>query len=113
MTKASRALIIAALALALVVTTGCGGGSTAPTGGPGPGPGPSSGKLTKENVDKISADKTTDKEVTDLLGAPSDSTEVEIPVVGKVKQSVYKDGNKVLTLQFKDGKVMSKVAVGF
>jgi hypothetical protein len=85
------------------------------------------GKITKANADKINTGMS-EKEVTDILGPPTDSAEVKIPEMpglpgGEVpgipkmpagaKNSVWKDGNKVITVTFLDGKVTAKVASGF
>jgi hypothetical protein len=88
-------------------------------------------KITKANADKI-ATGMTEKEVSDILGGPSETSEVEMPDMGamlggmaggkmpgmpatpkKAKQSVWKDGDKAIAVTFLDGKVVQKTATGF
>jgi hypothetical protein len=95
------ALLAVAAGLCLAAP-GCSGGS----------------KVSKENADKINVGMS-EKEVTDLLGSPAESAEVEVPDVGaalggqvqmkKAKQSTWKDGNKVIAVTFLDSKVSAKV----
>lgn len=89
------------------------------------------GKLTSANVDKVSVGMSED-DVTAILGAPNDSAEVDLPDLGgmmggmgagdmggllktpkKAKQSTWRDGSKSVTINFVDGKVTGKAAVGF
>jgi hypothetical protein len=73
--------ILCVLALC-VFLVGCGGGS---------------GKITKENCEKIKTDMT-EKEVTDLLGSGET----------KDKKTTWKSGNNTIEVTWKDGKVESK-----
>ncbi len=81
------------------VLAGCGGG----------------GGLTKENYDKVTNGMSPD-EVKGILGEPTEKQSVSGALgglTGDVSQWVYKEGDdKVITIQFKDGKVVSKVATG-
>jgi hypothetical protein len=91
-------------------------------------------KITKENADKIKVGMS-EKEVTDLLGSPTESEEVELPDLGamfggmpglpageaapvpkmpkKAKKSVWKEGDKTIAVVFLDGKVNNKETTGF
>jgi hypothetical protein len=113
MASCSLAIRVGVLMLALGLClglSGCGGG-----------------KITKANADKINTGMS-EKEVADILGPPTDSAEVKLPEMpgglgGDVpgmpkmpagaKNSVWKDGNKVITVTFLDGKVTAKVSSGF
>jgi hypothetical protein len=107
-----RGAVILAAALCLVLA-GCGS------------------KITKENADKIKPGMT-EKEVSDILGAPTESAEANLPDVGKGagvpgmpempqgmpaapkggKSAVWKDGNRVIGIIFVDGKVNAKTTSG-
>jgi len=84
------------------------------------------GQITKGSFDKISTGMT-EQQVTDILGSPTESAEVNMPdfaslVPGKkpaampdmpkLKQAIWKGGNKVITVQFLNGKVANKGAFG-
>jgi hypothetical protein len=99
--------VLVGLVLCLVLS-GCGGS-----------------KVTKENADKITTGMS-EQEVTNLLGPPNESKEIEsggvaVDMMGvsvsvpaaKVKRSLWRDGNRVIEVDFFDGKVHSKVTRGF
>jgi hypothetical protein len=111
-------MLIVALVIGLCLpVTGCGGS-----------------KVTKANAEKVTTGLT-EKEVSDILGTPTDTAEVEMPDVGaalgglagmvpgggdlpkppamKAKQATWKDGNKTIIVTFVNGKVSGKVATGF
>jgi hypothetical protein len=82
-------------------------------------------KVTKANADKITTGMT-EKEVSDILGAPNESAEVEVPELGgiagamlggampkKARQSTWKHEGKTVQVTFVDGKVVQKTATGF
>jgi hypothetical protein len=90
-------------------------------------PGCGGGKITKANADKIK-NGMTEKEVTDILGPPTESADASLPDMGAMpggdvagmpkmpkgaKQAVWKSGSKVIAVSFVDGKVMSKTVSGF
>jgi hypothetical protein len=104
-----------AVATALCLTlSGCGG----------------SGKISKANADKIKAGMT-ESEVTAILGAPTENVEakmpdmsalmpggmkmpgMKMPGMGGIKSSVWKDGDRVITVSFMEGKVMTTATTGF
>jgi hypothetical protein len=91
------------------------------------------GKITKTNADRIT-NGMSEKEVADILGPPTKSADLKMPseipwpvgddmpevlkgakkyVIKDAKECVWKDGNKVITVTFLDGKVMRKVTAGF
>jgi hypothetical protein len=87
-------------------------------------------KITKANADKINTGMS-EKEVSDILGSPTETAEVEMPDLGglfgamtggavstpnmpkKARQSTWKEGDKVIAVTFVDGKVVQKVSKGF
>src|SRR5215468_8009733 len=90
---------------AFLATSGCGGS-----------------KVTKANADTVRTGMS-EKEVTSLLGSPTEAAEVSVPDVGglmgkppaengklptKAKQAIWKDGSKAITVTFVDGKVVAK-----
>jgi hypothetical protein len=83
-------------------------------------------KISKANADKINTGMT-ETEVSNLLGPPTESNEVALPDIGgmlgggapgmptmpkKTRQSVWKEGEKAITVMFVDGKVMAKESKG-
>jgi hypothetical protein len=88
-------------------------------------------KINKANADKINTGMT-EKEVSDILGAPTESSEIAMSDLGgmlgglpgggslprmpampkKAKQSVWKDGSKSIAVTFVDGKVVQKASAG-
>jgi len=81
-----------ALLIAVCLTlSGCGGPS----------------KVTKENADKIKKDMN-EAEVKAILGEPN----IKQDVMG-MKQMVWKEGNKTITVQFMNDKVVQSMATGF
>ncbi len=93
-----------AFALGICCTTaGCGGGS----------------KITKANADRIN-NGMSEKQVAEILGTATDSVDVQAPDIlasgfgggdaplKKAKQSIWKDGSKVITVIFINDKVVSK-----
>jgi hypothetical protein len=105
----SRLGALAALAGLCLALAGCGGG-----------------KISKANADKVNTGMT-EKEVSDLLGAPTETAEVAVPDMGgllgggagvpgmpkKARQSIWKEGDKVIVVTFVDGKVSMKTTNGF
>jgi hypothetical protein len=83
-------------------------------------------KITKANADKITTGMT-EQQVTKILGAPSESSEAEVPDLGamfgsggdvpglpkKAKQAAWKEGEKGVVVTFMDGKVAQTMATGF
>ena len=82
--------------LALIALVACGGG------------------ISKENYDKVKTGMTLE-EVKDILGEPTDGGSAGAEI-GGMKLSggnyVWKDGDKTITIGFKDDKVVSKVQKG-
>lgn len=76
-----------------------------------------SGKITKENANKISTGMT-EKEVIAVLGEPTVNQQTTMPKVGgmeiggSMRQCVWKSGNRTITVQFMGGKVVSKMTTG-
>ena len=81
-------MLFVALCLGL---SGCGGGEAS--------------KVNKANFAKIK-DSMSEKEVTDILGPPTDTKNN-----GDVKQLIWKAGNNNVTIDFRAGKIESKVSV--
>lgn len=84
------------------------------------------GKITRENADKI-RNGMTEQDLAALLGEPTHVTEAAMPDMTAmtagglpgapaapqaVKQSVWQNGSKVITVTFVDGKVAAKVTSG-
>jgi SmpA / OmlA family len=109
----ARMPILVVVGLSLLVS-GCGGS-----------------KVTEDNADKITIGMT-EKEVSNILGSPTETSEVEMPDMGamlggmaggkmpgmpatpkKAKQATWKDGRKAIVVTFLDGKVVQKAATGF
>jgi outer membrane protein assembly factor BamE (lipoprotein component of BamABCDE complex) len=70
------------------------------------------GKVSKSNYDKIT-DGMTKAEVENILGPGEKGTSVSVgPVDVKVDSNIYRwhDGDKEITVTFKDGKVVAKTA---
>jgi hypothetical protein len=98
--RPAKALLSLASALLVCATlTGCGG------------------PVTKANYDRISADMS-EGEVEGILGKPSwESSSIEaIPgpliTVKVIKQCTWRTGDKAITVQFVNGKMIQKVAAG-
>jgi hypothetical protein len=84
-------------------------------------------KITKANAEKVNTGMT-EKEVSGLLGPPNESNEAVLPDIAgmlggggapgtpemtkKARESVWKEGDKIITVQFIDGKVIAKTASG-
>src|SRR5262245_47854676 len=82
---------------------------------PASGCGGSSSRITKANADKITAGMS-EKEVADILGLPNESTEKQLGLqnlLTLLKQSVWKEGDKIISLTFVNGVVETKTATGF
>ena len=93
----SQKLGIAVLAVALcLVVSGCGKGG---------GGGDSNANVTKENYDKIK-DGMSEAGVVAILGPPSDTSTP--PNQPNMKPLSWKNGNNLIALGFKDGKVETK-----
>ncbi len=110
---ARTSILVGVIGLCLVLS-GCGGS-----------------KVTEANLDKITTGMT-EKEISDILGSPTETSEVEMPDVGgmlggmtggkmpgmpatpkKAKQAAWNDGKKAIIVTFLDGKVVQKAATGF
>lgn len=63
-------------------------------------------KISQENFDKIKSGMT-EEEVTSLLGKPSESSSMSLGSLSG-GSSVWKDKQGAITIQFANGKVMSK-----
>jgi hypothetical protein len=84
-------VLCAALSLALI---GCGGGSPL--------------TLTQENLDKVH-DGMSSSEVKSILGAPTDSHDEPIPIVGGTKTTyTYRNDQSEVTIVFKNDQEQSK-----
>lgn len=64
-----------------------------------------SSKVTKENSGKLK-DGMTEKEVLDLLGEPTSKMDLD----AKEKEDTWKNGNDMIQVFFKDGKLIGKSA---
>jgi hypothetical protein len=89
--------VLTIFALGLMTLVGCSGKDDDKGGGKG------NPKVTKENFEKLKFDMT-EKEVTDILGEPSEKKEGE----GKTKKLTWKNGNNAIYVDFTDGKLSSK-----
>jgi hypothetical protein len=80
-------------------------------------------RITKDNAEKIKTGMT-DQEVSNILGAANETAEVKIPDFGGMvgapnvipngaKSSTWREGDKVITVTFVNGKVFSKTTAGF
>lgn len=77
-------------------------------------------KVTKENADKIKVGMM-EIEVFDILGDPTESKAIPMPKSEitegsenrSISQSTWKNGDKVILVQFKDGIVLQTEAIGF
>src|SRR4051794_22889608 len=96
---APRLLLALATTLFLV---GCPAGDK----GKGSGKGAES-KVTKDNFAKVK-DNMPEKEVTGILGDPTETKEIDAPGGGKMKQLLWKNGNDSVTIDIKDGKVFTR-----
>jgi hypothetical protein len=86
-----RYILCAALSLMLL---GCGGGSPL--------------SLTQENLDKIQDDMSS-TEVRSILGAPTESKDEPIPVVGGTKTTyTYRNDKSEVVIVFKNDQVKEK-----
>ncbi|HEY0256728.1 MAG TPA: outer membrane protein assembly factor BamE [Candidatus Methylacidiphilales bacterium] len=84
-------ILCAALSLVLL---GCGGGSPL--------------SLTQENLDKIHNDMSS-SEVKSILGAPTDSKDEPIPIVGGTQTTyTYRNDQSEVTIVFKNDQVKEK-----
>ncbi len=84
-------LLCAALSLMLL---GCGGGSSL--------------TLNQENLDKIH-DNMTSSEVRSIMGAPTDSKDEPIPIVGGTQTTyTYRNDNSEVVIVFKNDQVKEK-----
>jgi hypothetical protein len=84
-------ILCAALSLALI---GCGGGSPL--------------SLTQDNLDKVH-DGMSSAEVRSILGAPTDSQDEPIPIVGGTKTTyTYRNDSSEVTIVFKNDQEQSK-----
>jgi hypothetical protein len=106
--KTSRTGVLLALAAVCLLVSGCSGS-----------------RITKANADRINVGMT-EQEVSAILGGPNETSEVALPDVGammgavpgvsalpkKARQSVWKEGPKVITITFVDGRVSAKTAAG-
>ncbi len=80
-------------ALSLILM-GCGGGSPL--------------TLTQDNLNKVHNDMS-QAEVRDIMGAPTDSRDEPIPVVGGTKTTyTYRNDSSEVTIVFKNDKVQEK-----
>lgn len=66
------------------------------------------GRLTQENFDKVSVGMPA-KEVKNLLGEPTQTDTVTIPVVGSVTRYNYKTDKGEVSVLFRDDVVQSKM----
>lgn len=89
MTTRQILVVLVVAGLAMTMVAGCGGKS----------------KVTKENYDKIKVGMTVD-EVQDVLGKPTQESTLGIGPLTMHNMS-WTDGDKVITVSFKDGKVFS------
>ncbi len=86
-----RYILCAALSLVLL---GCGGGSPL--------------TLTQENLDKIHDDMST-SDVRAIMGAPTESKDEPIPIVGGTETTyTYRNDKNSVTIVFKNDKVKEK-----
>jgi hypothetical protein len=85
---------VPALSMALAGCGGCNGGG-----------------LSKRKYDKIELGTTTEKDVLDLLGTPKEA----IPEGSGITErgsAIWKDGDRIIVVFFKDGKAVHKTSRG-
>jgi hypothetical protein len=84
---------LAALAALCLVISGCGS------------------KVSKENFDKVKTGMT-EKEVTDIMGAPTESTNLGAGKDTNAKSLVWRNGNDVYSVSIINDKVIAKMGGG-